>query len=107
MNNNIAKAVRLYEKAMILIEEAQGIFEAEGIMVDEPCSNYDRGKEEWEAQCYSGIKNFESEAKKVKDMDMPPMFKGHEERKNVGHIKVGKINFFQLKDVKDDGLYLK
>ena len=105
MNKNIAKAVRLYEKAMILIEEAQGIFEAEGIMVDEPHSNYYRGKEEWEAQCYSGIKNFESEAKKVKDM--PPMFKGHEERKNVGHIKVGKMNFLQLKDVKDDGLYLK
>ena len=105
MNNNIAKAVRLYEKAMTLIVEAQEIFKEEGITVAEPSSNYYRGMEEWEAQCYRGIKNFESNAKKVKDM--PPMFKGHEERKNVGHIKVGKMNFLQLKDVKDDGLYLK
>ena len=105
MNKNIAKAVRLYEKAMTLIVEAQEIFKEEGITVDEPRSNYYRGMEEWEAQCFSGIKNFESRAKKVKDM--PPMFKGHEERKNVGHIKVGKMNFFQLKDVIEDGLYLK
>ena len=105
MNNNIAKAVRLYEKAMILIEEAQGIFEAEGIKVDEPRSNYYRGKEEWEAQCLSGIKNFESRAKKVKDM--PPMFKDFEIRKRNGHIKVDKMNFFQIKEVKEDGLYLE
>ena len=105
MNNNIAKAVRLYEKAMTLIEEAQEIFKEEGITVNEPGSNYYRGKEEWEAQCYRGIKNFESKAKKVKDM--PPMFKGFEIRKKAGHIKVGKMNFFQLKDVKEDGLYLK
>lgn len=105
MNKNIAKAVRLYENAMELIEEAQEIFKEEGITVNEPSSNYYRGKEEWEVQCYRGIKNFESKAKKVKDM--PPMFKGFESRKNVGHIKVGKMNFSQLKDVTEDGLYLK
>ena len=105
MNNNISKAVRLYEKAMELIEEAQGIFEAEGIEVDEPCSNYYRGKEEWEAQCFSGIKNFES--KKIKVKDMPPMFNDLDIRRRNGHIKVGKMNFFQIKGVKDDGLYFK
>lgn len=105
MNKNIAKAVRLYENAMELIEEAQEIFKEEGITVNAPNSNYYRDKVEWEAHCFRGIKNFESEANKVKDM--PPMFKGFESRKNVGHIKVGKMNFFQLKDVKEDGLYLK
>ena len=105
MNKNIAKAVRLYENAMELIEEAQEIFKEEGITVAEPSSDYYRGMEEWEAQCYQGIKNFESNEKKVKDR--PPMFKGLEIRKTAGHIKVGKINFFQLKDVKEDGLYLK
>ena len=105
MNNNIAKAVRLYEKAMTLIVEAQEIFKEEGITVAEPSSNYYRGMEEWEAQCFRGIKNFESNAKKVKDM--PPMFKGFAINKEAGHIKVGKMNFFQLKDVTEDGLYLK
>ena len=105
MNKNIAKAVRLYEEAMTLIEKAQKIFNEEGITVDEPRSNYYRGKEEWEAQCLSGIKNFESKTKKVKDM--PPMFKDFEIRKRNGHIKVDKMNFFQIKEVKEDGLYLK
>ena len=85
MNKNIAKAVRLYENAMELIEEAQEIFKEEGITVNEPNSNYYRGK--------------------VKDR--PPMFNGLEIRKTVGHIKVVKMNFFQLKDVTEDGLYLK
>lgn len=105
MNENIAKAVILYEKAMVLIEKAQGIFEEEGVTVNEPRVTYYRGKVEWEAQCFSGIKNFESEANKVKDR--PPLFEGYEEKKDVGHIKVGKMNFMQLKDVKEDGLYLK
>lgn len=105
MNKNIAKAVRLYENAMELIEEAQEIFKEEGITVGEPTSDYYRGKEEWEAQCHRGIKNFESNANKVKDR--PPMFNGFEIRSTAGHIKVGKMNFFQLKDVKEDGLYLK
>ena len=91
MNNNIEKAVRLYEKAVTLIVEAQEIFKEEGITVAEPSSGYYRGMEEWEAQCYQGIKNFESNEKKVKDR--PPMFKGFEIRKTAGHIKVGKMNF--------------
>lgn len=105
MNNNIAKAVRLYENAMELIEEAQEIFKEEGITVSEPTSIYYRSKKEWEAQCFRGIKNFESKSNKVKNR--PPIFIGQLENDKLGHIKVGKINFIQLKDVKEDGLYLK
>ena len=105
MNENLSKAVILYEKAMKLIEEAQGIFKEEGITVSEPIDTYYRSKKEWEAQCYRGIKKFESKLNKVKNR--PPIFIGQEGNKKVGHIKVGKINFIQLKDVKEDGYYLK
>ena len=90
---------------MMLIEEAQKIFSEEGIRVEAPTFSHYRNNEEWEAQCYKGIKNFESKEYKVKDQ--PPSFKGFEARKNVGWIKVGRINFIQLKDVKEDGFYLR
>lgn len=105
MNKNIAKAVRLYEEAMTLIEKAQKIFKEEGITVDEPRSIYYRSKEEWEAQCFRGIKNFASKSNNVKNR--PPIFIGQLENDKVGHIKVGKINFIQLKNVTEDGYYLK
>lgn len=96
MKKNVWEAAKLYMKAYRCIKKAEELLESEGIYSCDIMEGYYIDKLEPEVQIYSGIKKMESDELKI--AANPPMWHTSLPDSNKGHIKIGGINFFQLKE---------